>query len=156
PIGLAGVWNWRGVIGKAPGPNGERRDVKGPIPDLDRIVSAGRQAIIAFDADAQVNQSVHVAKVHLARELRIRGAQVACITWDMALGKGIDDLLATVGPEKVLEIIDSAKFDPEETEDINVFFLATTISVKHRFARDAGSKLYVHKDGCYRPDGASV
>jgi hypothetical protein len=34
PIGLAGVWNWRGTVGKTTGPNGDRRDVKGVIPDL--------------------------------------------------------------------------------------------------------------------------
>lgn len=36
PIAVAGVWNWRGTIGKEIGPNGERRDVKGVIPDFDR------------------------------------------------------------------------------------------------------------------------
>jgi len=34
PIALAGVWNWRGRIGKTSGPKGERIDVKGPIADL--------------------------------------------------------------------------------------------------------------------------
>src|SRR5713101_5235694 len=32
PVGIAGVWNWRGNIGKTEGPRGERRNVKGPIP----------------------------------------------------------------------------------------------------------------------------
>ncbi|MGA7413377.1 MAG: hypothetical protein WBW33_23080 [Bryobacteraceae bacterium] len=35
PIGIWGVFNWRGTIGKASGADGERIDVKGPIPDLD-------------------------------------------------------------------------------------------------------------------------
>jgi hypothetical protein len=33
PVAVAGVYNFRGVIGKDTGPNGERRDVKGVIPD---------------------------------------------------------------------------------------------------------------------------
>jgi Domain of unknown function (DUF3854) len=38
PLGLPGVWNWRGTVGKAPGPNGDRRDAKGVIPDFDLVV----------------------------------------------------------------------------------------------------------------------
>jgi hypothetical protein len=37
PIGLAGVWSWQGRIGKEEGPNGQRVDVKGAIPDLARV-----------------------------------------------------------------------------------------------------------------------
>ncbi len=111
PVGLGGVWNWRGTVGKTTGPRGDRRDVKGPIPDLDRIAWEGRRVIIAFDADAEKNASVQAAKSQLARELRIRGAEAASIAWDVALGKGIDDLLAAVGPAKVLEIFETVDFD---------------------------------------------
>src|SRR5262245_28731589 len=38
PIGLSGVWNWRGVVGKSTDARGERRKVKGVIADFDRIV----------------------------------------------------------------------------------------------------------------------
>src|SRR5215471_17368029 len=37
PIGVSGVYNWRGTIGKTVGPDGSRLDVKGAIPDLDWI-----------------------------------------------------------------------------------------------------------------------
>jgi hypothetical protein len=37
PVGVSGVYNWRGTIGKTSGPDGERLDVKGPIPDLERM-----------------------------------------------------------------------------------------------------------------------
>jgi hypothetical protein len=33
PIGLSGVYNWRGTVGKSVGPDGSRVDVKGVIPD---------------------------------------------------------------------------------------------------------------------------
>jgi hypothetical protein len=33
PIGIAGVWNWRGKIGTIGGPKGDRLDVRGPIAD---------------------------------------------------------------------------------------------------------------------------
>jgi hypothetical protein len=45
PLGLTGVWNWRGVIGKTTWPNGGRRDVKGVISDLDLIQFKERRVI---------------------------------------------------------------------------------------------------------------
>jgi len=37
PLGLSGVWNWRGTVGKEPGADGGMRTVKGAIPDMDHI-----------------------------------------------------------------------------------------------------------------------
>jgi hypothetical protein len=37
PLGVSGVYNWRGTIGKTGGPDGSRLDVKGAIPALDWI-----------------------------------------------------------------------------------------------------------------------
>ena len=156
PIGLAGVWNWRGTIGKDTGPNGERRDVKGVIPDFDLVVWEGRRVIIAFDADANQNEQVEIARSLLARELRMRGADVAWVTWDIAQGKGIDDLLAKVGPDKVLELLAGADFEKVESDDsISVDQMAEAIASRHRFARDAGGRLYVYRSGCYHADGTS-
>jgi hypothetical protein len=50
-LGVSGVYNWRGTIGRTIGHDG-RMDVKGAIPDLDWIVWAGRRVVIAYDADA--------------------------------------------------------------------------------------------------------
>jgi P4 family phage/plasmid primase-like protien len=156
PLGLGGVWNWRGTIGKTTGPKGDRRNVKGVIPDLDLVVWEGRRVIIAFDADAEKNEQVEIARNLFERELRMRGAEVAMLTWDVAQGKGIDDLLANVGPEKVLELIEVADFGKEESEDnISVHQIAEAITAHHRFARDAGGRLYVFRSGSYRTDGAS-
>jgi hypothetical protein len=43
PVSVAGANNWRGTIGKTEGPNGDRRDVKGVIPDIERIVWKDRK-----------------------------------------------------------------------------------------------------------------
>jgi hypothetical protein len=51
PIGVSGVYNWRGTIGKTVGPDGCRQDVKGPIPDLDWIVWQQRRVVIVYEAD---------------------------------------------------------------------------------------------------------
>ena len=156
PLGLAGVWNWRGTVGKTTGPNGDRRDVKGVIPDLDLVVWQGRRVIIAFDADANKNEQVEIARNLLARELRLRGAEVAAIAWDIAQGKGVDDLLANAGPEKVLELLEAADFESEDADDgISVHQIAEVITGRHRFAQDAGRRLYIFRGGSYHADGAS-
>ena len=156
PIGLGGVWNWRGTVGKTTGPNGDRRDVKGVIPDLDIVTWESRRVIIAFDADAEKNEQVEVARSLLARELRTRGAEVAFITWDIAQGKGIDDLLAKVGPEKVWELVEAADFEkPADDDEISVYQIAELISGRHRFAQDVGGRLYIFRGGNYHSDGAS-
>lgn len=110
PIGIAGVFNWRGVIAKATGPDGQRVNVKGPITDLNWIAWHGRKVIIAFDADANTKEQVRFARAELAQHLRRKGAAVAFYEWELAKVKGIDDHLAVVGPEVVLDEIGRASF----------------------------------------------
>jgi Domain of unknown function (DUF3854) len=76
PIGLAGVWNWKGVIGKAPGPDGSRRDVKGVIADFDRISWNGRKVYVVYDANVTTIPTVDAARRGLTSELRRRGGSV--------------------------------------------------------------------------------
>jgi P4 family phage/plasmid primase-like protien len=157
PLGLGGVWNWRGTIGKTTGPNGDRRDVNGVIPDLSLVAWEDRRVIIAFDADAEKNEQVELARNLLSRELRTRGAEVAFVTWDIAQGKGIDDLLAPVGPEKVLALLENPDFEKSgDGDDISVPQIAEAILGRHHFARDAGGRLYTFRGGTYHPDGAST
>src|SRR5438270_5336542 len=76
PVAIAGVWNWRGRIGKAGGPKGETLDAKGPIADLSRLAWKGRKVFIVFDTNVQTNESVKWARRGISRELATRGAQV--------------------------------------------------------------------------------
>jgi Domain of unknown function (DUF3854) len=109
PIAIPGVWNWRGVVGKTGGPNGERLDVKGPIPDLNRIRWDRRTVYIIFDTNVHTNEAVKQACSGLARLLAQAGALVKFVTLPEECGvNGVDDLLANLGPEKVLELIDQA------------------------------------------------
>lgn len=78
-VAIPGVWNWRGVVGKTGGPNGERLDVKGPINDLTLITWAERTVFIIFDANVSSNESVGWARSGLARELASRHAVVKFI-----------------------------------------------------------------------------
>jgi len=110
PIGVSGVYNWRGTIGKTVGPDGSRLDVKGAIPDLDWIAWQDRRVLIAYDADSVTKDLVRIARSELAAHLRSRGAIVGFLEWDVAKGKGIDDHLAIVGPEAVLDELTNVDF----------------------------------------------
>jgi hypothetical protein len=108
---LSGVWNWRGVIGKVSNEDGVRVDEKGPIPDLARVAWKDRTVTIVFDRDADSNDSVGIARSQLVRELQSRGAVVKVFSWptDHSEAKGIDDLLATIGPDQALTLISKAR-----------------------------------------------
>jgi hypothetical protein len=110
PLGVSGVYNWRGTIGKTVGPDGSRLDVKGAIPDLDWIAWEGRRVVIAYDADAVTKDLVRMARAELGAHRRGRGALVGFLEWDVARGKGIDDHLAIVGPDTVLDEIAHVDF----------------------------------------------
>lgn len=124
PVGLSGVWNWRGTVGKEPGPNGEARAVKGPIPDLDRIVWKSRRIIIIFDSDVNRNPDVERARKALTSELERRGADVLLVNLpDLpTLEKtGADDFLAFPegGPERMLALIENAtRAEPSAASEI--------------------------------------
>lgn len=107
PAAIAGVWSWRGKVGKANGPHGERMDLKGPIADLNRIKWSGRKVFIIFDANIHSNDSVNWARKGIARELATRGAEVEFVNLPEDCGvNGVDDLLATWGPARVLELFE--------------------------------------------------
>jgi predicted P-loop ATPase len=115
PVSVGGVYNWRGTIGKTEGVNGERRDVKGVVPDFERVVFKGRRVVIAYDADAEKNPKVRAARAQLTAALIERGATVGYLEWPIKEGKGIDDRLANVGPDKVLADIAAIEFGGWQT-----------------------------------------
>lgn len=115
PIGLPGAWNWRGKTGSAGGPNGERRDVKGPIADLDLIEWQTRTVFIVFDANVNSNPTVNTARRGLAKELRKRGAKVRYVDLPEIEGiNGVDDLLGREGADSVLALFDDAREAQDE------------------------------------------
>lgn len=109
-IGLSGVWNWRGCVGKATDQHGARRSVKGVIPDFDRITWEGRTVYVIFDANVTTNDSVEAARNNLAKELERRGALVSYVTIPLSdQVNGVDDLLGARGPDYVLGLIAGAQ-----------------------------------------------
>jgi hypothetical protein len=110
PLGLSGVWGWRGKVGKASDEHGERQDVKGVIPDFDLIKWQGRIVYIVFDTNVQTNDKVQAARWELTKELKRRGAIVRYVELPQIEGiNGVDDLLGLKGVDYVSALFDAAK-----------------------------------------------
>lgn len=79
------------------------------VPNLEVIAVKGRPINICFDADMQTKVEVQEALIRLATALKKKGCLIYVTpAWDLSLGKGIDDVLANHGPEKVHEIMNTA------------------------------------------------
>lgn len=109
-IALPGVWNWRGTIGKTTDDEGHRREVKGTIPDLERITWAEREVVICFDANVRTNEKVAAARRELAKELDRREARVMLVDLPEEHGvNGVNDLLGIKGRDYVIALFKQAK-----------------------------------------------
>jgi putative DNA primase/helicase len=108
-LACGGCWGWRGTIGKVSGPDGERVDEKGPLPDFDLVVWGGRAVTIVFDANVATNGKVQAARATLAGELLRRGAKVKLATLPAVAGvNGPDDYLGKFGPAAFFTLVDGA------------------------------------------------
>jgi predicted P-loop ATPase len=108
-IALWGVWSWKGLIGYRNNANGERVEVRGVIPDFDRVLWTGREVYIIFDTNVLANDSVRAARLGLARELEARGATVYLVNLPPSPGvNGVDDFLYRFGLPAFLEVVKSA------------------------------------------------
>jgi hypothetical protein len=97
PIGLSGVWNFRGTVGITTTSAGRKAKLKGAIPDFEKIAWAGRIVYILFDSNVQTNAKVRSAEIALAKELMRREAKVflARLPNDCNVN-GIDDYLGLI------------------------------------------------------------
>jgi hypothetical protein len=93
-LGLSGVWNFRGTVGKISGASGQLQDVKGLIKDFELLDLRRRSLTILFDANAETNDGVRAAGNALAKEMQDSGARVAFVNCPLISGcNGIDDVL---------------------------------------------------------------
>ena len=110
PIGLRGVYGYRGKIARELLEDGRYQPVKGPLPEMDLIEWEMRRVTILFDANVRTNMQVRSARRDLAEYLTGRGAQVFFAIPPKREGiNGVDDHLAADGPDKVLKLINEAK-----------------------------------------------
>lgn len=107
-FGIAGVYGYRGVTGKTTDANGARVDVKGVVPDFDRITWIDRDVVVIFDSDVSTNPDVAAARRGLVAELQKRGARVAVVDLPALDGLpkvGFDDFVARRGPRLALALL---------------------------------------------------
>ena len=79
-----------------------------------------RDVFIVYDSDAETNPSVSAAREALASELRARGALVVVMVLPSLDGlskTGFDDLLASWGPDRVLDWLEEGKTGAAAIED---------------------------------------
>lgn len=109
PIGIGGVWGWRRKTGVELTPEGGHEAVTGPSPSLDLAVWRNRKAIIAFDSNVAGRPDLEKARRELAEELKKRDAKVFIASVPRHEGvNGPDDLVAVLGDQVALEMLDRA------------------------------------------------
>jgi Protein of unknown function (DUF3631)/Domain of unknown function (DUF3854) len=109
PIAMGGCWGWRGRIGKQDGPNGERLDEKGALPELS-ICSKDREVFVMLDANAATEPQVRAARGALVRELVSYGANVRIATVPALPNiNGPDDAIGLLGDSAVQDMLDQAR-----------------------------------------------
>jgi hypothetical protein len=103
-IAISGVWCWKGTVGKESDAHGNRVDVKGPLPDFDRIEFGSRTVYVSFDSNVHTNEKVRAAETGLARFLAGREANVMLARLPKNCGvNGIDDYLGKIASKDGLE-----------------------------------------------------
>ncbi|MDQ3748665.1 MAG: DUF3854 domain-containing protein [Acidobacteriota bacterium] len=153
-LGLSGVWNFRGNIGKTTNASGARQDVKGLIPDFHLIEWKNRKVIILYDANVLTNESVKFALLTLAKTLTEKGATVYLADCPEMPGcNGIDDILGKIEREQntdeavkqCLEILEKAQpFKEEKVSQANqILHLAEDIELFHTPDRTAFASIEV-------------
>jgi P4 family phage/plasmid primase-like protien len=157
PIGLSGVWCWRGTISKETGSDGARLDVKGTVSDLDRIEWRDRKVVIVFDRNVNTDDSVIAARAGLSKELRGRGAVVSWISWPKDCPEdmnGIDDFIHLRGPEEALLLIENALKSSEKVSlDCREYHLTDLGNARRLVAQHGHNLRYVAESGYHFWDG---
>lgn len=108
-IATGGVWGWKRKVGIAQTPSGDRKSRTGPSPSLDWIAWRDRNAIIAYDSNVAGRPDLEKARLALAVELMTRGAKVfIASTPKRREVNGPDDVIALLGDEEALQMLDRA------------------------------------------------
>ena len=107
PLALGGCWGWRGRIGKAENPKGERVDEVGPLPELG-VCRDGRKVYVLLDTNCFSNPNVRAARSALVRQLLKQKADVHVLDLPVSEGvNGPDDFIGSFGDEAMGRLLDS-------------------------------------------------
>jgi hypothetical protein len=132
PIGLRGVWGWKGVTGNVDLPDGGHDRAKGPLNDFDFFGWLCREVLILFDSNihslnVKTRESIRAARQGLASHLqyvleaKVFYAEMTREHFERGIN-GPDNIAAIDGPDAVLQLLDEAslafkvkKYAPRET-----------------------------------------
>jgi hypothetical protein len=80
------------------------------IPQLQKLATSGREIYLVFDQDTKPDtvKAVNAALRKMGYLLTQRGCSVKVITWNPALGKGVDDLISQQGQQAFNEAYQKA------------------------------------------------
>jgi hypothetical protein len=80
------------------------------IPQLQKLITPGREIYLVFDQDSKPNtiKAVNTAIRKMGYLLRQVGCSVKVITWNPALGKGVDDFIANEGQQAFDQVYQKA------------------------------------------------
>jgi hypothetical protein len=118
PIGLRGVWGWKGVTGNVDLPDGGHDRAKGPLNDFDFFGWLCREVFILFDSNihspnVKTRESVRAARNGLASHLqyileaKVFYAEMTREHFERGIN-GPDNLAAIDEPDAVLQLLDEA------------------------------------------------
>jgi hypothetical protein len=146
-ISVSGVWN-----ATKKNSNGVHR----LIPDLKRFAQKGRSVIFVFDKEGipRKDATIYSAIKAAGQALQGEGVDARWVSWDSELGKGIDDVCARHGAEKVAEIL--AKQRRLKSHEETLFSVTKTVEqhVFEQFFESGRGGWAVINQGFYRDTGA--
>lgn len=132
-IGIPGVWGGR----RQPKDEyGENSGAPYLIPQLAAYAQPGRRIYFCFDADVKRTtvRSVNGAIAKTAKLLSLRGCEVRVMGWHLALGKGIDDVLAAYGRDQFDTIYcDALKLDEWNTKQLRRLTYTPDLNLNQRY-----------------------
>jgi predicted P-loop ATPase len=129
PLGLQGVWSFKGSVGKMPDADGVRVNITGVIPDLSRIAWQDRAVTILYDADVELNLDIARARQALTGALEDCGAIVSWFVWPPNTPpsqKGIDDFLYFNTVDRVKRLFTRARLKTKRKRAPTVTVIPST------------------------------
>jgi hypothetical protein len=115
PMAMGGCWGFRGRIGLALTPYGERVPERGPLPEL-AVCRDGRRVYVLLDANCTTNPRVQAARRALITQLLKQKAIVNVLDLPVFEGvNGPDDLIAIKGDAAMADVFDSPPAPSEYT-----------------------------------------
>jgi predicted P-loop ATPase len=129
-LAMGGCYGWRGRIGKTDGPNGERLDEVGPIPDLDHCTN--RKVYVILDSNVLSNPRVRLARRELLKVLKKKKANIVLaidLPGEAENINGPDDFIARKGDAAFLRLLEASPKMTSSSSSASAHLLTAAIAL---------------------------